>query len=235
MSLAPSHRAESGLRRLIERAEDLRAGTRRDGERELPLGPKAVRTRAAIIDAGIEVFCELGYASASVGDVHARAGVSLGTYYQYFRDKSDLVTTIVAEHVLSSASRMFPDFDADRDPDAARNVVRGFVRHYAATADFQRVWEEITHLEPEAADFRHRMVELLESSLAASIEEAQRSGRADVALEPALTARALSAMVDRTCYLTFVVGREGAGSVDEVTDVLTALWTRALGLDAASL
>ena len=235
MSLAPSHRAESGLRRLIERAEDLRAGTRRDGERELPLGPKAARTRAAIIDAGIDVFCELGYASASVGDVHARAGVSLGTYYQYFRDKSDLVTTIVAEHVLSSASRMFPDFDVDRGPDGARDVVRGFVRHYAATADFQRVWEEITHLEPDAAEFRHRMVELLESSLAASIEGGQRADRIRDGLDPAFTARALAAMVDRTCYLTFVVGRAGPQSVDEATDVLTALWTGALGLDDHSL
>ena len=234
MSLAPSHRAELDLRRLIERAEDLRAGTRRDGERELPLGPKAARTRAAIIDAGVEVFCELGYASASVGDVHARAGVSLGTYYQYFRDKSDLVTTIVAEHVLSSASRMFPDFDADRGTDGARDVIRGFVRHYAATADFQRVWEEITHLEPDAADFRHRMVELLEASLAASIEEGQRADRVDRSLDPALTARARSAMVDRTCYLTFVLGRAGAESVDQVTDTLTALWANGLRLPSSS-
>ena len=223
-------RITEDLEALIERAERLRGGTRRDGARELPLGPKATRTRATIIDAGIEVFCELGYSAGSITDVHERAGVSLGTFYQYFRDKADLTTTIVAEHVLGTASRVFPGFDHTRGVESVRTVVSAFVRHYAATADFQRVWEEITHIDPEVAEFRHEMGAALEASLAADIAAGQAAAVVDAGLDPARTARALAAMVDRTCYLTFVVERAGRDAVPDTVEQLTALWANALRL-----
>ena len=72
---------------------------RRDGDRELPLGPKARRTRAAILAAAGQLFAEQGYLGTSVGDVASAAGVSLGTVYQYFRDRSDLVAAILQSNV----------------------------------------------------------------------------------------------------------------------------------------
>lgn len=221
-------RLDDQLQRLLADADRARRGSRRDGEELRPLGPKAARTRAAIIEAGIEVFCDQGYATSSVADVHGRAGVSLGTFYQYFRDKSDLVITIVAEHVLEVSPRLFPTFEADRGVEGSMRVVSGFVRHYARTADFQRVWEEVTHLESEAADFRHRMAELIEASLATAFAFGQRAGTVDASLDSQATARALAAMVDRTCYLTFVVDGAGRDAVVETSRTLAALWTNAL-------
>lgn len=232
MTLA-NPRFEDQLESLLAVAEETRRGARREGEELRPLGPKAARTRTAIIDAGIAVFCEQGYASSSVGDVHARAGVSLGAFYQYFRDKTDLVSTIVAEAVITSADRIFHAFDAERGEDGVADVVDSFVRHYAATSDFQRVWEEVTHLEPSVAGFRSRLSGLLETSLADAIASGQREGEVDEALDAHLAARALAAMVDRTCYLTFVLEGRGGRAVPEVTRTLSHLWANALRLETA--
>lgn len=230
MTLAGTDRFDAQLASLLEVAEEIRRGSRRDGHELRPLGPKAARTRAALISAGVDVFCEQGYQASSVSDVHARAGVSLGTFYQYFRDKTDLIATIVAEAVIASARQIFPDFEAGRGEAGVTRVVDAFVRHYAATAPFQRVWEEVTHLEPTVAELRARLSQLLETSLASGIAGGQELGDVDGSLDPRLTARALAAMVDRTCYLTFVL--DGGDPVDAraVTDALSTLWANALGM-----
>lgn len=234
MTVASTERFEDQLQALLAVAEETRRGARREGDRLRPLGPKATRTRAAIIEAGIEVFCADGYQASAVSDVHERAGVSLGTFYQYFRDKADLITTIVAEVVIASARRIFPGLDTERGEAGAHEVVHGFVRHYAATADFQRVWEEVTHVEPAVADLRARLSGLLETSLADNLEAGQRRGEVDPDLDPVLTARALSAMVDRTCFLTFVIDGAGREATGPVIAALSRLWANALRLPTPS-
>jgi len=231
MTLAPADRFEDQLESLLAVAEETRRGARREGDRLRPLGPKATRTRTAIIAAGVEVFCEEGYRSSSVSTVHERAGVSLGTFYQYFRDKADLIATIVAEAVIASADRIFRNFDAEHGEAGAASVVDGFVRHYAATADFQRVWEEVFHVEPAVAELRVRLSRVLELSLAESIAAGQARGEVDPALDAGLAARALAAMVDRTCFLTFVLDRAGRDAAAGVTATLAHLWANALRLE----
>lgn len=231
MTLSATDRFEEQLASLLAVAEEIRQGVRRDGDSEHPLGPKATRTRLALIAAGFEVFSERGYRSSSVGDVHERAGVSLGTYYQYFRDKAELVATIVAEAVIASADSIWPTFDPTLGHRSVTAVVEGFVRHYASTAAFQRVWEEVTQLEPTAADLRVRLSRLIETSLAAGIAAGQEDGSIDPSLDPVLAARALAAMVDRTCFLTFVLDERHESAVEEVTETLTQLWSNALQLE----
>lgn len=230
MSVADRAPAEVQLESLLSVAADARRGLRRDGEELRPLGPKAERTRASIIQAGVDVFVAQSYRGSSVSDVHERAGVSLGTYYQYFRDKTDLINTIVADAVVLSARVIFPPFDPDSGEASTHDMVSAFVGHYASTRGFQRVWEEVTHLEPMVAELRWRLVHLLETSLAGSIARAQLDGSIDPELDPLAAARALSAMVDRVCFLTFVVDDLGAEVVPETVDALARLWTNSLGM-----
>jgi AcrR family transcriptional regulator len=53
--------------------------------------------RQAILEAGLEVFASLGFASAKLDDVAQRAGVAKGTIYLYFKDKQDLFEQIIRE------------------------------------------------------------------------------------------------------------------------------------------
>src|SRR3954471_13060029 len=91
--------------RVLAAIETATNGTRREGDHEVPLGRKAARTRAALLEAASAVFTEKGYASTSVGDIASAAGVSLGAFYQYFRDRTDVLGALVGE----GAQRMLRD------------------------------------------------------------------------------------------------------------------------------
>ena len=53
--------------------------------------------RAAILDAALEVFGELGYDAASVRDVIRRTDLASGTFYNYFPDKASIFRALVEE------------------------------------------------------------------------------------------------------------------------------------------
>lgn len=61
--------------------------------------PKQARSRAlwdAILEAGARVLVEQGYEKASTGRIARRAGVSVGSLYQYFADKDAVFTALTA-------------------------------------------------------------------------------------------------------------------------------------------
>jgi AcrR family transcriptional regulator len=55
-------------------------------------------TVAAILEAAAEVIDEVGWARASTNRIAERAGVSIGSLYQYFASKEAILATLVEEH-----------------------------------------------------------------------------------------------------------------------------------------
>lgn len=229
---APEPRSVDGdLRRLLAAVNDMREGMRRENGETRPLGKKALRTRTALLESAYDCFTTHGYRATSVQQIHEAAGVSLGTFYQYFHDKAEVIATLVAEAIAQSAGDLFPPLELTAGGGGVGHVVDRFVRNYASSADFQQVWEEVTHIEEVAARFRWDVSSILDRSLQSSIEAGQASGTVAPELDPLATAQALGAMVDRYCYRRFVVERRrDAESVDHAVTVLTDLWERALGI-----
>lgn len=226
---APDSGPEVRLHDLLAAASSASNGQRREGGQLRPLGKKAARTRNLLLRAATDCFVKAGYRSTTVQDIHRAAGVSLGTFYQYFHDKADVMATIVGERILRASSELFPPIDLEAEAGSLRHAVEAFVRSYAETADFQRVWEEVTHFDDDLAALRWDLSSLIEGSMAAAIARGQASGHVDPAVDPVVTARALSAMVDRYCYLTFVVAKQrDDASVTTAVDALTILWENAL-------
>ena len=74
---------------------------------------KKTRTRQSLLDAALEVLAERGE-GFSVADVASRAGVSHGTFYNYFRDRDELFDTLVAytvERFAAGAAREVDEAD----------------------------------------------------------------------------------------------------------------------------
>ncbi|MGB0112044.1 MAG: TetR/AcrR family transcriptional regulator [Ilumatobacteraceae bacterium] len=215
---------------LLDSADLARNDTRRQGDELRPLGNKARRTRASLLHGAYDCFVRSGYRETSVEAIHTTAGVSIGTFYQYFRDKADVMTTLVAEAIIESAGTIFPTPGDAPSVARSREVLTAFVRHYAATAPFQAVWEEATHFDETVAAFRRGLRGVIEQTIAEQIVEGQRSGDVRADVDPATAARALTAMVDRHCYLTFVDSAAcDETSISLTTDTLVTLWERALG------
>src|SRR5512141_1177223 len=70
--------------------------------------------RRQILDGARKVFMDLGFDGASMGEIARSAGVSKGTLYVYFADKSRLFEAIVEEESLAQGKVAF-NFDPERD------------------------------------------------------------------------------------------------------------------------
>ncbi len=78
-------------------------GERFDGLRE-PAQARGRATRDKLLDAGAAAFSELGYAGATHRVIAERAGVSVGTLYQYFVDRGHLLLTLARERAGRASS-----------------------------------------------------------------------------------------------------------------------------------
>ncbi|MFI1913695.1 TetR family transcriptional regulator [Nocardia sp. NPDC020380] len=56
---------------------------------------KSLRTRALLLDAAIDSLAEVGYASASIADITARAGVTRGAQLHHFHTRQELIAQTI--------------------------------------------------------------------------------------------------------------------------------------------
>jgi AcrR family transcriptional regulator len=81
-----------------------------------------------ILEAALEVFATRGFAAARLDDVAARAGVSKGTLYLYFKSKEELFKAVVRHHLLGNladAEAMVRDSDRST-PELMHGVLKAF-------------------------------------------------------------------------------------------------------------
>src|ERR1700682_2835556 len=78
------------------------------------VGDEDSSKRRQILDGAGKVFMDLGFDGASMGEIARSAGVSKGTLYVYFADKSRLFEAIVEEEALAQGKVAF-NFDPERD------------------------------------------------------------------------------------------------------------------------
>ena len=85
-----------------------------DGATLRLVGDEDSSKRRQILDGARKVFMDLGFDGASMGEIARAAGVSKGTLYVYFADKSRLFEAIVEEEALGQGQIEF-NFDPARD------------------------------------------------------------------------------------------------------------------------
>ncbi|MBM4763786.1 TetR/AcrR family transcriptional regulator [Bacillus sp. B15-48] len=61
-----------------------------------------------IITGAMEVFADIGYKKATVKDIVSRANVSHGTFYNYFKNKPDLLNSMVNQLIRNIDSYTHP-------------------------------------------------------------------------------------------------------------------------------
>ena len=83
--------------------------------RRLPAQTRARETVDAILEAAAQVFSENGYVGATTNKIAERAGVSIGSLYQYFPNKDVILNSLMERHTQEGYEvilREIPDLQA---------------------------------------------------------------------------------------------------------------------------
>ena len=74
--------------------------------RKCPVQRRSQATVEQLLVAAVQVFEEHGYAGTTTNRVAARAGVSVGTLYQYFPNKEALAVALLERHLAETRRRV---------------------------------------------------------------------------------------------------------------------------------
>jgi AcrR family transcriptional regulator len=194
-----------------------------------PLTERGARTRERLVTAAREVFEEHGFLETRVAHIARHARVAYGSFYTYFPSKEAVF--------LEVADRLFEDMtqhplvpDAGPEPaDRIRRANRAYYESYLRNAKMMAIIEQVATFNEEFQEMRRKHRALSVQWSARQIARWQRAGLVAGDLDPEMTARALSAMVDHSLYLWLVQG-EGPPGTGKLLDTLDAISIRALGL-----
>lgn len=99
------------------------------GEAPTRTDRRRARTRQSLIESARELIVTNGVEGLRIGEITERADVALGSFYNHFDSKEELVEAIVAETVVAIADSLTPLIESLDDPAEAVSVSnRLFVR-----------------------------------------------------------------------------------------------------------
>ncbi|MGW0044908.1 TetR/AcrR family transcriptional regulator [Rhodococcus sp. NPDC003348] len=116
-------------------------------------GGRADRTRAAILDAGRQLFLERGYAGTAVGAITDACGISRAGFYTYFKDKREIFG-VLGDNAYRDLRAVLALWNGFPEPRRIEDV-RRFVEAYFAYMDRHGAFAmAATVSAPDDDDFR---------------------------------------------------------------------------------
>ncbi len=194
----------------------------RRGARKTPKQARSKVTVEAILDGAIRVFDREKSGSVTTSQIAEAAGVSVGTLYQYFGDRDDIIDAL-QEREFERAGSMLADklsptaFSSPRD--LAHAIVAGLLELYRAAPGLHRLLAidglRVAPTERVQA-FDHRLVEMLRSFLEMTSFAIKRKNRhaAAFVLYHSVRATMLAAIMEEP------LGLSDESLVGEVTDMV---------------
>ncbi len=187
------------------------------------------RRRQEILDAAMYVFAERGYPETDLEVVGARAGVSKGSVYRYFRSKAALFLATV-DHGMKQLTAVI-EAQRNLQGDALDSIARA-IRAYLEFFEQHPAFVEL--LIQERAQFRHRKKPTYFRHREANLgpwreligDLIQKGRMRDIPVERITTV--VGDLLYGTMFTNYFAGRKRA--VDEqLTDILDIVWHGILG------
>ena len=195
--------------------------------RTVPTSARGMRTRAALVAAARVVFARDGYVNARITDISQEAEVAAGSFYTYFTSKEEIFQAVFEEvqeemlHPRMAETEVHADVASTIE---ANNRV--YLDLYRRNAPLMAVIEQVATVNDEFRQLRLKRSRAFATRNARSIRRLQSLGLADPDLDPEVAARAISGMVSRLAYSTYVL--DDPIPFDVLVATTTRLWLNAL-------
>ncbi|WP_445152437.1 TetR/AcrR family transcriptional regulator [Baekduia sp. Peel2402] len=195
--------------------------------RKAPRQARSRLTVEALLDAAAQVFERHGYAAGTTNRIAERAGVSIGSLYQYYPNKDAILVALVEQHLdegTAAAGSVLAALVADVPPAdvGMRRLVEAMVALHRDRPALHRVLFEEA---PRPPALRRRLEELEETVTAAVAAYLRASDATD--RDPELAARMVVRVVETVTHE--LVLRPRGVPVDAHVDEAVVLLTRYLG------
>ena len=190
--------------------------------RKQPRQRRSAETVARILDAAARIFDERGYRATTTNHVAERAGVSIGSLYQYFPNKDALLVAL-AEHHIDAVAQQFGErlLYLREDQPTLDNTVRLLLELTVELNDTSRLHAILFSDCPRTPALTERLArftELLVSEVAWHLERIGCGGT-DHRLRARLTVAAVDAAVHEV-VLTEPPGPRRAAATDELRGIV---------------
>jgi len=166
--------------------------------------PKQARSEAtveAILEAAAQIFERYGYAAGTTNRIAERAGVSIGSLYQYFPNKDTILIALVQRHLAEGTATLQPHIERLESgtgfDDVVPDIVDAMVAMHAAAPGLHRVLFEETPLPPALRAELDRMEDRLVALAANALIDGLASPRADLCLPARIVISAIEGLTHR--------------------------------------
>ena len=197
--------------------------------RKSPLQARSRATVDAILAAAAQVFATHGYAAGTTNRIAERAGVSIGSLYEYFPNKDALLVAILEAHVREGEAILKKTTGELRTAGgklrwAVERLVAAMVELHTRDPELHRVLFEETPMRQRVrrmrAESEDRVTAMFESELKRRSEFARR----DSALAARIVVQTVEALVHNlVLHDTRAVGVQS--EVDEIVALVVAYLT----------
>ena len=164
---------------------------------------KGVARRDEILTRALEVIAREGYRGASVKEIAEAVGLSQAGLLHYFDSKEELFTEVLRKRDELDTATFERQATAAASPLGLRALSAVFIEVVRRNAGTPGLVELFSRLSVDAADPNHpahayflTRGESLRACVTSAVRAGQNAGAVDPALDPALFARMLVALVD---------------------------------------
>jgi AcrR family transcriptional regulator len=190
-----------------------------------PRQARSVRTRDGLLRAAEALFIERGYAGVTADDIADAAGVSVGAFYNYFRNKRQILMALALTRLgdIFTHLRLARMDLAHGDHHAAIHTAIASVIANGQRPGLRGVWQQLMSLEPELAPYQAIVRRYALDQLERQLQNARENGSLWPDLDIEATALAIFTMLDT------LSARRDSGLPDErLVESVTTLIERAL-------
>lgn len=133
--------------------------------RKQPRQVRAELTRQRILTAAAHVFAEYGYAAGTTNRIAERAGVSIGSLYQYYPGKDAILLELMTRHLDSGAAAARRRQDEELAGPGSAGSIEDVMRVFVRTAidnhrDDPRLLRVMMEQTPRSPELWRRVAEL---------------------------------------------------------------------------
>ncbi|HVW45060.1 MAG TPA: TetR/AcrR family transcriptional regulator [Amycolatopsis sp.] len=187
------------------------------------LGPRAMRTRHAILQASKQLFLDLGFAGTRINNITDACGISRAGFYTYFRDKREIFNTL-GEQTYHKLLELVSELDRLPRPCTRAHIER-WVRHYFAFMDEHGAFILSAQSGP-ADEQTQSAINRMQMRVWFLLGAGLRSRQKHPTTAPEALGLAALAMLDRSWY--HCRAQPLSISTDDVTGVITDYFTAML-------